>query len=79
MSTASDPVCRACRTSMEKGYLPDRGQSNGAHRPVWARGEPQPWRWLGMNLGIKAPNRDTLFVETWRCPRCGVLESYARK
>ena len=79
MSTASDPICRTCRTSMEKGYLPDRGSGQGVNRPVWAKGEVQPYRWLGINMGIRPPGRDALFVETWRCPRCGVLESYARK
>ena len=78
MSTASDPVCSKCRMSMEKGYLPDRGSGQGVNQPVWAKGEPIPLRWLGMKLGFKAPDRDALIVETWRCPRCGVLESFAR-
>jgi hypothetical protein len=78
MSTASDPICRTCRMSMEKGYLPDRGSGQGVSRPVWAKGEAKPLRWLGMKLGFKAPGSDALFVETWRCPRCGVLESFAR-
>jgi hypothetical protein len=33
MSTASDPICRTCRMSMEKGYLPDRGGGQGVSRP----------------------------------------------
>jgi hypothetical protein len=78
MSTASDPICTKCRTSMEKGYVPDRAGGQSANRQVWAKGEPKPWRWLGINFGIKAPDKDALFVETWRCPRCGVLESFAR-
>ena len=78
MSTSSDPICSKCRMSMEKGYLPDRSQSHSLNRPVWAKGEPRPSRWLGINFGIKVPDRGTLFVETWRCPRCGVLESFAR-
>ena len=38
----------------------------------WAEGAPQE-TWFGIKLKAKP-----IKVQTWRCTRCGFLESYAR-
>ncbi len=78
MSLASDPVCHRCRTSMEEGYLVDRGHGNSQLIGKWARGAPKPAKFLGISYTQSVKERDLVPIATWRCPRCGVLESYAR-
>ena len=74
----SDPACRQCRTAMEKGFTLDRGHANSPNLVRWAQGEPTVRKWLGMSIGFSLRGRKLVDVETWRCPRCGLLESYAR-
>ena len=78
MSTASDPVCRNCRISMERGYCIDHGHANAQLREEWAHGVPQSAKFLFMTYTKSAEKQDRIVVETWRCPQCGLLESYAR-
>jgi hypothetical protein len=57
---------------MEPGYTIDIGYGTKA-LPKWVAGEPQKSIWTGLKLGGK----DQLEVTTYRCRRCGYLESYA--
>ena len=41
--------------------------------PKWSAGEPVRSIWTGLKLRGK----DRLEISTFRCPRCGYLESYA--
>jgi hypothetical protein len=59
---------------MERGFLPDRGDNNAARVGQWMPGEPVSSFWTG----LKTPKADLLPVATFRCPSCGLLESYAR-
>ena len=59
------PVCAACHTPLQRG---------GTHVSEWVEGVPEPGFWQGLKLG----DRLRLPVETWRCPACGLLASYAR-
>ena len=57
---------------MVQGFLIDRTQ--GARLPVqWAEGVPKRSIWTGTSLKGVAVYE----VETWRCPDCGALRSYA--
>ena len=57
---------------MEEGFLIDRGHHNSVAQPEWTAGQPQK-TWLGIRVkGDKYP------ATTYRCPRCGLLQSYAR-
>ncbi len=65
--------CPKCQGTMQEGFLLDetygtRGQAD------WVEGAPEKSIWTGVKLG----DRMRLPVETWRCGRCGFLESYAR-
>ena len=64
--------CPRCSGSMESGYILDEGYGT---RTVakWVAGEPERSIWTGLKLRGKAPHD----VVTYRCKRCGYLESYA--
>jgi hypothetical protein len=57
---------------MEGGYLIDTAYG-GTVLPKWAEGEPKKSIWTGLKLRGK----EQLEVTTYRCRRCGYLESYA--
>jgi hypothetical protein len=65
--------CPRCGGSMEPGYMIDVGYGSTAV-PKWAAGEPEKSFWAG---GLKLRGKDKLEVSTYRCRRCGYLESYA--
>jgi hypothetical protein len=57
---------------MEQGYLLDEGY--GRQRPgKWIEGAPE----LGMWTGLRLRGKRQLEITTYRCRRCGYLESYA--
>jgi len=58
---------------MEAGFLLDHAHANSAQQPEWAAGEPERSFFGTLKLRGRARYR----VLTWRCGRCGLLESYA--
>lgn len=57
---------------MEAGFLLDASQ-RGYDQQRWTVGEPEPSFWMGLKL-----KKDSVLpVATFRCPKCGYLESYA--
>jgi hypothetical protein len=58
---------------MSEGFILDRGDANSKNLQKWIEGPPQKSFWLGVNT----KGRDAFAVSTWRCDRCGYLESYA--
>jgi hypothetical protein len=65
-------TCPRCGGGMEPGYTIDIGYGTKAV-PKWVAGEPRKSMWTGLKLGGK----EQLEVSTYRCRRCGYLESYA--
>jgi hypothetical protein len=65
--------CPRCTGSMEPGFLIDVGHGQTAV-PKWAAGEPHSSFW---SAGLKLRGKEQLPVTTYRCRRCGYLESYA--
>jgi hypothetical protein len=59
---------------MEEGFMLDRGHHNAAAISQWAAGAPVRSFWTGLKLKGKV----VLPAITYRCPRCGLLQSYAR-
>jgi len=57
---------------MTGGYIVDEGYGT---RTVakWIEGNPERSMWTG----LKVRGKDKLDVTTYRCQRCGYLESYA--
>jgi hypothetical protein len=64
--------CCKCQTPMQPGYLMEKGHGNKHSITTWARGQPQKSFWMG----LKSP-QEKLETRTYRCPRCGYLETYA--
>jgi hypothetical protein len=58
---------------MERGYVIDRGYGT-ITVSEWVAGIPEVGRWT---RSLKLRKRSTLPTTTYRCPRCGYLESYA--
>jgi hypothetical protein len=66
------PRCPKCDSAMAEGFTPIETQ--GWPKVInWVAGAPEKSLWSGLKLR----GRQKLAVETWRCPRCGYLESYA--
>jgi len=64
--------CPRCAGSMVGGYIVDEGHGT---RTVarWIEGNPERSMWTG----LKIRGKDKFDVTTYRCGRCGYLESYA--
>jgi hypothetical protein len=58
---------------MEKGYTLEEGRK-GDSREQWVEGLPKRSIWFG---GLDTSGQRILPVQTYRCVRCGYLESYA--
>jgi ribosomal protein S27AE len=65
-------TCGKCGGTMAMGVVVDH--SHGKSYPEqWQKGEANvSWLW-----GLRLDNKALLNVQTWRCNRCGFLESYA--
>jgi hypothetical protein len=64
--------CGKCESTMREGFLIDRAH-NSARVARWAEGAPEYW-FLGM---LRLRGRRQLPIRTFRCSKCGFLESYA--
>jgi hypothetical protein len=58
---------------MERGLVLDKGHGDTLREQEWLEGEPVRSIWAG----LKTKGRDRHPVRTYRCERCGFLESYA--
>lgn len=67
------PECPRCKAEMEAGFMPDWAHSS-ILRIGWCRGNPKQG-WLSEVKARQA--KDCLPITVFRCPKCGVLESYA--
>lgn len=73
-SRSEKRVCPYCRVAMEQGFVIDRQHHSKPGVQQWAEGTPEPSFWTGLKLKGKRVKK----VSTWRCPDCGLLQSYAR-
>ncbi|HLO40401.1 MAG TPA: hypothetical protein VK176_05200 [Phycisphaerales bacterium] len=65
--------CLRCDSQMERGFYLDRTHG-GAHQLMWCPGDPTHSFWTG---GVKSHHATTgMYVVTYRCTRCGRLESF---
>ena len=65
-------TCPRCSGNMETGLIVD--YTYGAQmQSRWAEGQPEKSRWYGLKLRGKVTHP----VTTFRCEKCGYLESYA--
>ena len=66
--------CPRCRGNMFEGFIIDRGDHNSKNLQKWVEGEPIKSFWRG----LETKDRDKYEVSTYRCDKCGYLESYAQ-
>jgi hypothetical protein len=66
-------TCPKCEGEMVQGFLADF-MSPGVSVALWVEGPPKK-SWAG----VKLEPRKKIPVATYRCNKCGYLESYARK
>jgi ribosomal protein S27AE len=64
--------CPKCGASMAEGFVLDRAQGS-VGVASWVEGAPEWSAWTGVRLR----GRPQSAIATWRCGRCGFLESYA--
>ena len=65
--------CLRCKGPMSVGLVLDRGDCNFGIVQQWVEGAPETSFWTG----LKTKGRESFKVLTYRCDRCGNLESYA--
>lgn len=65
--------CPACRVTMTDGFIIDRAHHGTPSQQEWVEGEPVKSFWVGLKL----KGREKIAVRTYRCPRCGLLQSFA--
>jgi hypothetical protein len=58
---------------MEPGFVFDRRHHESKETQTWVEGTPERSFWTG----LKTKGREQHTVRTFRCERCGYLESYA--
>lgn len=58
---------------MKEGFILDNAYGS-RHASAWIEGAPQSSIWSGVKLG----GRRAIRVASFRCNRCGYLESYAK-
>ena len=69
---ARNPVCPKCQSSMVEGFILDK-EHGGSRVSSWVEGPSEKSFWWGVRLRGRKP----VEIATWRCTRCGFLESYA--
>jgi ribosomal protein S27AE len=67
-------TCPKCNDKMEEGFVADRGDSNAVSPSQWVQGQPE----RTFLLGTKTRGKVQFQIATYRCQRCGYLESYAK-
>lgn len=65
--------CPRCQGSMAVGFILDR-TDNRRRVAHWVEGAPVRSLWSGVKVSKAATHE----IQTWRCVRCGFLESYAK-
>ena len=65
-------VCAKCGGAMDEGLVLDITY-RARRQSEWLEGAPESSRWAG----VKIEGKEHLPVATFRCRKCGYLESYA--
>ena len=64
--------CPKCGGAMSEGVIAEKGDA-GWKVASFLPGAPEVSRWWG----LKVRKKDLVPISSWRCGRCGYLESYA--
>ena len=64
-------ICAKCGGRMKEGFIPEAREYSGKIT-TWFAGKPR----AGL-FGLKLRGLERYQVQSWRCEKCGLLESYA--
>lgn len=67
------PKCPRCGIDMQEGFILDRAHNNRGGASLWVEGTPEKSFWTG----IRTRGLEKRRITSYRCMRCGLLESYA--
>ena len=73
-------TCPRCSAEMERGFIMDASEA-GPKQSVWVEDVPETATFLGMQVAkgvVKVRGKRRLIVDTYRCTKCGLLESHAQ-
>ena len=70
--TMPSPKCGKCGADMQDGFVPDTTYG-GLCVPFWMAGKPE----RGFFGNIKTEAKERRPIRSFRCVKCGYLESYA--
>lgn len=68
----TSPQCPKCNAQMDEGFTLD-DTYGGRVQSQWAEGPPRRSIWTGIKIAKDARHP----ITTYRCQKCGYLESYA--
>lgn len=71
----SNTNCPKCASEMEEGFIAEQYGGHKIQPSEWVEGAPVKSFWQGTNISDKKQYQ----VKTFRCARCGFLESYANE
>jgi hypothetical protein len=72
----SEPTCPQCRVAMEAGHLVDHAHAR-LLAGKWVKG-PVDWTGIEWWEGKRLKDHDVYRITSYRCPGCGMLQSFAR-
>ena len=69
-------TCPKCTGHMEPGFIVDQAPGGANLQSKWVEGPPTPSFWTTRGR-VNMQGRELVPVTTFRCDRCGYLESFA--
>jgi len=66
--------CPKCDGEMQEGFILDWTEG-GRLASSWVAGKPEASFWMGTKIDGKEQHH----IQSFRCTKCGYLESYARE
>lgn len=72
-------ICPKCEGQMLEGFIMDRAHGGGQLVSRWVAGIPESKSFLGFKVShlINVIGKVQYPIQSFRCSRCGYLESYA--
>lgn len=67
------PRCPECKSSMQEGFVSDRGNSDKLRPGAWLEGAPE-YMLFGF---LRTRGKKKFRIVAFRCGRCGLLQMYA--
>ncbi|MFC1781478.1 PF20097 family protein [Planctomycetota bacterium] len=66
--------CPKCNLLMQQGYILDAMYGNAVNTTSkWSKGKPKKL----LSFALPSAEINSMEITTYRCPKCGYLESYA--